>query len=132
MTRDPLSKVPGLQGWQLPPLGKEMPSPICRRWMARCRSIAARPRFASCAPEPVDVVTAPLVEPLTVGVHATELCACLRGATVLWRLRRSGRSRPDGAGAKEDLRSDVIPERLAGKEFGAEGVVRADQERRRR
>jgi L-iditol 2-dehydrogenase len=84
-------------------------------------------------PEPVDVVTAPLVEPLTVGVHATELCRDLRGATVLVAgcgavgLFTLQMARARGAG--RIFASDVIPERLAlAKEFGAEGVVRIDQD----
>lgn len=84
-------------------------------------------------PAPVDVVTAPLVEPLTVGVHATELCRDLRGATVLVAgcgavglfTLQMARAR----GAKRIFASDVIPERLAlAREFGAEGVVRIDQD----
>ena len=83
-------------------------------------------------PERVDVVAAPLVEPLTVGVHATELCRDLQGATVLVAgcgavglfTLQVARVR----GAKRIFASDLIPERLTlAREFGAAKVIRADQ-----
>jgi L-iditol 2-dehydrogenase len=84
-------------------------------------------------PEAVDVVTAPLIEPLTVGVHATELCRDLRGAVVavagcgavgLFTIQMARRR-----GAKTIIASDLLPERLAlAKQLGAEVTARVGEE----
>jgi L-iditol 2-dehydrogenase len=83
-------------------------------------------------PEAVDVVTAPLIEPLTVGVHATELCRDLQGAVVavagcgavgLFTIQMA-RHR----GAKTIIASDLLPERLAlAKQLGAAVTVRVGE-----
>jgi len=80
-------------------------------------------------PETVDIVAAPLLEPLCVSVHATELAPDLTGATVLVAgcgaiglfTIQMARVR----GAKTILASDLLPERLAvAAELGADVTFR--------
>ncbi len=80
-------------------------------------------------PETVDLVAAPLLEPLCVAVHATELAPDLTGATVLVAgcgaiglfTIQMARVR----GARTILASDLLPERLAlARQLGADTVVR--------
>lgn len=84
-------------------------------------------------PENVDIIEAPLIEPLCIAVHATELAPSLAGATVavvgcgaiglltvqMARLR----------GAARVLATDLLPERLAlAREFGTEVAVQVGPE----
>jgi L-iditol 2-dehydrogenase len=84
-------------------------------------------------PENVDIIEAPLIEPLCIAVHATELAPSLAGATVavvgcgaiglltvqMARLR----------GAARVLATDLLPERLSlAREFGAEVAVQVGPE----
>ena len=79
-------------------------------------------------PETVDLVEAPLIEPLCVGVHAAELVSSLDGATVLVTgcgaiglcTLQVARVR----GAKTILAADPIPERLAvARDLGADAAI---------
>jgi L-iditol 2-dehydrogenase len=90
----------------------------------------ARQVFA--LPASVDVVAAPLIEPLCVAVHATELCRDLTGRTVLVTgcgavglfTIQMARVR----GAARVLATDLVPERLAlAREMGAEATANAGE-----
>jgi L-iditol 2-dehydrogenase len=80
-------------------------------------------------PEPVDIVEAPLLEPLCIGVHAVELARDLRDAVVvvvgcgavgLFTLQMA-RLR----GARTIVATDPVPDRLAvAQELGANGTIR--------
>lgn len=84
-------------------------------------------------PASVDLAAAPLIEPLGVAVHATELARDLRGAVVavagcgaigLFTIQMA-RHR----GARLVIASDLVPERLAlAKRLGAEVTVRVGEE----
>jgi len=79
-------------------------------------------------PDAIDIVDAPLIEPLAVAVHATELAGQLSGATVavfgcgaigLLTLQMA-RAR----GAKTAIVADLVPERLAvARELGADAAI---------
>jgi len=80
------------------------------------------------APESLDLVTAPLIEPLSVAVHATELAPDLTDATVLVAgcgaiglfTVQMARVR----GARRVIATDLIPERLAlARQLGAEETI---------
>jgi len=83
-------------------------------------------------PESMDLVEAPLLEPLSVAVHAVELTPNLEGATVavvgcgavgLLTLQVARLK-----GVKRVIAADLIPERLAlASRLGADEVIRADQ-----
>jgi L-iditol 2-dehydrogenase len=80
------------------------------------------------APENLDVVEAPLLEPLTVGIHAVELASRLEKATVLiagcGAIGLCTLQMAKVRGAARVFASDLIPERLAAaRELGADGVI---------
>jgi len=86
---------------------------------------------ADCAfpvPESVDIIEAPLIEPLSVGVHAAELTSGLENATVLivgcGALGLSTLQMAKLRGASQAFASDPIPERLAAaRKLGADVVI---------
>jgi len=100
---------------------------------AMCEFVAWPADRVFALPESADIIEAPLIEPLCVAVHATELASHLQGATVLVagcgaiglftiqmaRLR----------GARAVFASDLIPDRLAAaREIGANATIRVGEE----
>lgn len=84
-------------------------------------------------PDSVDIIEAPLIEPLCVGVHATELASNLQGATVLVAgcgavglfTMQMARLR----GARRIFVSDLITERLAvASALGADATIKVGEE----
>ena len=80
------------------------------------------------APENLDVVEAPLLEPLTVGIHAAELATGLEKATILiagcGAVGLCTLQMAKLRGAAKVFSSDLIPERLAlAQELGADAVI---------
>ncbi len=85
------------------------------------------------APENVDLVEAPLIEPLCIAVHATELAPSLAGAAVaVVGCGAIGLFTVQMARVREAARvvaSDLIPERLAlAAEFGADVTVQVGRD----
>ncbi len=81
-------------------------------------------------PPSIDIVLAPLLEPLAVGVHAVELARRVEGATLLvvgcggigLCILQVARAR----GARRIIAADLVPERLAvAKELGADVTIDA-------